>query len=168
MASRFRNQYSSARNEAFRWTPATGAVRLGRFGTGSNATSTATAVSGDGAIIGGAGHPILTGAVIWDASNTPTIVGGLPGDTNGAITALSRDGTVAAGNAVDAAGHERAFRWTFMGEVVPLATSSTFVATIASRHFGRRPAYHRLGERRERSGRCRRPAAATGTRRTRG
>jgi probable HAF family extracellular repeat protein len=119
-------------NEAFRWTPATGAVGLGRFGTGSNSTSTATAVSGDGAIIGGAGHPILTGAVIWDASNVPTIIGGLPGDTNGTITALSRDGTVAAGISVDAAGHERGFRWTSAREVVPLATTGTFVATIAT------------------------------------
>jgi probable HAF family extracellular repeat protein len=118
-------------NEAFRWTPATGAVGLGRFGTGSNSTSTATAVSGDGAIIGGAGHPVLTGAVIWNASNVPTFIGGLPGDTNGAITALSRNGTIAAGISVDAAGHERAFRWTSTGEVVPLATG-TFVGTIAS------------------------------------
>ena len=119
-------------NEAFRWTPATGAVGLGRFGTVSNSTSTATAVSGDGAIIGGAGHPILTSAVIWDASNVPAIIGGLPGDTNGTITALSRDGTVAAGISVDAAGHERGFRWTSGRGVGPLATTGTFVATIAT------------------------------------
>jgi uncharacterized membrane protein len=119
-------------NEAFRWTPATGAVALGRFGTGSNSTSTASAVSGDGAIIGGAGHSILAGAVIWDASNAPTMIGGLPGDTTGAITALNRDGTIAAGVSVDATGHERAFRWTSTGEAVPLATTGTFVATIAT------------------------------------
>ena len=119
-------------NEAFRWTPAIGAIGLGRFGTGSNSTSTASAVSGDGAIIGGAGHPALTGAVIWDASNVPTMIGGLPGDPDGAITALSRDGTVAAGISVDAAGNERAFRRTSTGEVVPLATTRTFTATIAT------------------------------------
>ena len=119
-------------NEAFRWTQATGAVGLGRFGTGSNSTSTATAVSGDGAIIGGAGHPVLTGAVIWDASNVPTIIGGLAGDTSGVITALSRDGTVAAGISLDAAGHERAFRWTSTREVVALDTTGTFVGTIAT------------------------------------
>ena len=118
-------------NEAFRWTPAAGAIGLGRFGTGSNSTSTASAVSGDGAFIGGAGHPALTGAVVWDASNVPRIIGGLPGDTGGAITALSRDGMVAAGISVNAAGHERAFRWTSTVEIVPLATG-TFVATIAT------------------------------------
>ena len=72
------------------------------------------------------------GAVIWDASNVPTIIGGLAGDTSGVITALSRDGTVAAGISLDAAGHERAFRWTSTGEVVALDTTGTFVGTIAT------------------------------------
>jgi len=114
-------------NEAFRWTPATGAVRLGRFGTGSNAVSSASAISSDGAIVGGAGHPALTGAVMWDASNTATIIGGLPGDTNGAILALSRDGTVAAGASVDANGLQRAFRWTSATGPLALAMDSGYV-----------------------------------------
>jgi hypothetical protein len=46
-----------------RWT-ASGASGLGRFGTGSNAVSSAIAISGDGRFVGGAGHPVLTGAVI--------------------------------------------------------------------------------------------------------
>jgi uncharacterized membrane protein len=114
-------------NEAFRWTAATSAVGLGRFGTGSNGASTAVAVSGDGAIVGGAGHPVLTGAVIWDALNVATVIGGLPGDTNGGIVALSRNGTVAAGLSVDASGHERAFRWMAATGPVALATSSAYV-----------------------------------------
>ncbi len=118
-------------NEALRWTQATGAVGLGRFGAGSNATSAAAAISGDGAIIGGAGHPVLTGAILWNASNVPTIVGGLPGDTGGAITALSRDGAVAVGLSLDSAGRERAFRWTAGTGSVRLA-AGTFVATVAA------------------------------------
>lgn len=114
-------------NEAFRWTPATGSVRLGRFGTGSNAASSASTVSSDGATVGGAGHPALTGAVIWNASNTATIIGGLPGDTNGTILALSHDGTIAAGASVDANGLQRAFRWTSATGPVPLTTDSAYV-----------------------------------------
>lgn len=119
-------------SEAFRWTAASGVVGLGRFGTGSNATSTASAVSGNGEITGGAGHPALTGAVLWDANGAPTIIGGLPGDTNGTVTALSRDGKVAAGVSVDAAGHARAFRWTGLSGVMPLGTRDAFTATVAS------------------------------------
>ena len=120
----------AALNEGYRWTPATGAVGLGRFGTGSNSSSTASAVSANGAVIGGAGHPALTGAVIWDASNVPTIIGALPGDSHGTIAAISGDGTVAAGVSVDAAGHARGFRWTAAGGVVPLRTSVAFVGMI--------------------------------------
>lgn len=122
----------AAMNEGYRWTSAAGAVGLGRFGTGSNSTSTASAVSASGALIGGAGHPALTGAVIWDAANVPTIIGGLPGDSQGTITALSRDGTVAAGVSVDAAGHARGFRWNSAGDIVPLATSEAFIGTITA------------------------------------
>ena len=119
-------------NEAFRWTLGIGSVRLGRFEQGSNSVRTATAVSADGRIIGGTGHPALTGAVVWDASDAPTITGGLPGDTNGSITALSGDGTVAAGVSSDAASHQRAFRWNASRGPVPLSTTGTFVATIAT------------------------------------
>jgi len=116
-------------SEAVRWTLGQEPVGLGRFGTGSGATSTATAVSGDGLIVGGAGHPALTGALLWNAANVPTVIGGLPGDTRGSITALSRDGAVAAGVSVDGADHERAFRWTPATGPVLLGSAASFVGT---------------------------------------
>jgi uncharacterized membrane protein len=116
-------------NEAVRWTAA-GATGLGRFGTGSNAASSAVAVSGDGRVIGGAGHPVLTGAVVWDASGTPMVVGGLPGDTQGTITALSVDGSVAAGVSVSASGYARAFRWTAATGAVALDSDPGLTATV--------------------------------------
>jgi len=48
----------------------------------------------------------------------------LPGDTNGAILALSRDGTVAAGASVDTNGLQRAFRWTSATGPLALAMDS--------------------------------------------
>lgn len=119
-------------NEAFRWTTATGTVGLGRFGPGSIAASTASAVSSDGQVVGGAGDAVVTGAVLWNAVGLPTIVGGLPGDSNGTITALSRDGKIASGVSVDATGHERAFRWTSTTGVVALQSDATLVATTAT------------------------------------
>ena len=149
-------------NEGYRWTPATGAVGLGRFGTGSNSTSTASAVSGDGRIIGGAGHPVLTGAVIWDASNVPTIIGGLPGDTHGTFTAISGDGTVAAGVSVDVAGHSRGFRWTSARRSRSACHDSGVRRDNRDRHFGRRPADRRLGGPGERWSRHRRSVGRVG------
>ena len=119
-------------DEAFRWTGQTGAAGLGRFGPGSNAMSTASAVSYDGQVIGGAGNPVLTGAVIWDANGTPTIIGGLPGDIGGTITALSRNGTFAVGVSLNAAARERAFRWSATTGVTALAASDTWVETVAA------------------------------------
>lgn len=119
-------------NEAFRWTEASGPIGLGRLGTGSNAMSTAVAISADGTHIGGAGHPVLTGAVIWDSSNTPLVIGALPGDSYAAITALSGDGSVAAGVSVDMAGQPRGFRWTSSGAIVALATDDMFYSTTTT------------------------------------
>jgi len=116
-------------SEAVRWTVGQEPVGLGRFGTGSGATSAATAVSGDGLVIGGAGHPALTGAILWNATNVPMVIGGLPGDTRGSLTALSRDGAIATGVSVDSGDHERAFRWTAMSGAVPLERTARFVAT---------------------------------------
>jgi probable HAF family extracellular repeat protein len=65
-------------SEAFRWTSQAGTVGLGRFGTGSNATSAASAISADGHVVGGAGHVVLAGAVIWNLDNTATIIGNPP------------------------------------------------------------------------------------------
>jgi probable HAF family extracellular repeat protein len=110
-------------NTAFRWTASSGAVALARFGGGSNQQSTATAISLDGAVIVGAGHPVLTGAVIWAADGSPTILRKLPGDASGTATAVSRDGSVVVGSSLDAAGNSRAFRWTQQTGMVDLGNA---------------------------------------------
>ena len=110
-------------NTAFRWTSSSGAVALGRFGGGSNQQSTASAISLDSAVIVGAGHPVLTGAVIWAADGRPTILGKLPGDATGTATAVSSDGSVVVGSSLDAAGNSRAFRWTQQTGMVDLGNA---------------------------------------------
>ena len=110
-------------NTAFRWTPTTASVSLGRFGGGSDQQSTAVAVSQDGTVIVGAGHPVLTGAVMWAAMGSPIILGKLPGDAESAATAVSRDGSVVVGSSMDNAGNSRAFRWTQQTGMVDLGNS---------------------------------------------
>jgi uncharacterized membrane protein len=58
------------------------------------------------------------------------IVGGLPGDTQGTITALSADGSVAAGVSVNTTGLARAFRWTAATGAVALDTDPGLIATV--------------------------------------
>ena len=108
---------------AFRWTPDTGAVALDRFGTGSNLQSSATAVSLDGAVTVGAGHPALTGAVAWPTAGVPIVLGKLPGDVEAIATAASRDGTVVVGSSLDSASHSRGFRWTAASGMLGLVSS---------------------------------------------
>jgi len=120
-------------NTAFRWTASMGSVALGRFGTGSNQQSAALAISMDGSVIVGAGHPALTGAVMWSADGSPTILGKLPGDAAGAATAVSRDGSVVVGSSTDNAGTSRAFRWTQQTGMVDLGNSvSGLLGSFAS------------------------------------
>ena len=108
---------------AFRWTPDTGAVALDRFGTGSNLQSSATAVSLDGAVTVGAGHPALTGAVAWPTAGVPIVLGKLPGDVEAIATAASRDGTVVVGSSLDSASHSSGFRWTAASGMLGLVSS---------------------------------------------
>lgn len=118
-------------SEAFRWSDREGTIGLGRFGTGSNATSGATAISADGRVVGGAGHPVLIGAIVWDGDR-PIIVGNPPGDSSGAITGLSTDGSVAVGVSVDGNHRTRAFRWRRNTGIEPLPRADAFIATFAA------------------------------------
>jgi probable HAF family extracellular repeat protein len=111
-------------NAAFRWMASTGSVALSQFGGGSNQQSTAVAISRDGAVIAGAGHPVLTGAVIWATDGSPTILGKLPGHGSGTATAVSRDGSVVVGLSTDGAGNSRAFRWTRQTGMADLGNAS--------------------------------------------
>jgi probable HAF family extracellular repeat protein len=110
-------------NTAFRWTASTGSIALSRFGGGSNQQSTAIAISLDGGVIVGAGHPSLTGAVMWTTDGSPTLLGKLPGDAEGTATAVSSDGSVVVGSSRDSAGNYRAFRWTQQTGMVALANN---------------------------------------------
>lgn len=98
--------------EAFRWLADAAPVGLGRFGGGSDQTSSAAAISADGRLVVGVGHPVLTGALAWDATGTATVLGKLPTDASAAATAASRDGAVVVGASLDSAGNAHAFRWT--------------------------------------------------------
>ena len=110
-----------ANNTGFRWTAATGPVALSRFGGGSNQQGTAVAISLDGAVVVGTGHPALTGAVLWAADGSAAILGKLAGDAEAMATSVSRDGSVVVGFSVDNAGSRRAFRWTQQTGMVALS-----------------------------------------------
>jgi probable HAF family extracellular repeat protein len=125
-----------ANNTAFRWTAATGPVALSRLGPGSNQQGTATAISRDGSVIAGAGHPVLTGAAIWSADGSATILGKLPGDAEGVATALSSNGSVVAGVSTSNTGTLHAFRWTSQSGMVDLGAGGgglpgTFATSIS-------------------------------------
>ena len=111
-----------ANNTAFRWTSATGPVALSRLGPGSNQQGTAMAISRDGSIIAGAGHPVLTGAAIWLADGSATILGKLPDDVEGMATGVSSDGSVVTGVSTGSSGTPHAFRWTQQGVMVDLGS----------------------------------------------
>ncbi len=107
-------------NTAFRWMAPTGPIPLSRFGGGSDQQSTAAAISADGAVIAGAGHPVLTGAVIWRADGSATVLGKLPGDAEAIASAASRDGSVVVGSSKDNMGNYHAFRWAMETGMVAL------------------------------------------------
>ena len=113
-----------ANNTAFRWTAATGPVALSRLGPGSNQQGTATAISRDGSVIAGAGHPVLTGAVIWSAEGSATVLGMLPGDAEAMATGVSSDGLVVIGVSTGRSGTPHAFRWTQQAGMVDLGSGA--------------------------------------------
>lgn len=123
-------------NTAFRWTAAAGPVALSRLGLGSNQQGTASAISRDGSVIAGGGHPVLTGAAIWSADGSATILGTLPGDAVGMATAISSDGSVVTGVSTGSTGTPHAFRWTQQGGMVDLGSGpgglpGTFATSIS-------------------------------------
>jgi len=111
-----------AGNAGFRWTQTSGMTSLGQFGGGTSRASNAMAISRDGATIVGAGHPVLTGAVWWDAAGQVTVLGHLQNDVAAVATAVARDGATIVGYSSDGLARERAFRWT-------LATGMTLLGS---------------------------------------
>jgi probable HAF family extracellular repeat protein len=112
-------------NEAFVWSEATGSVGLGKFGPGLGAGSTAMAISKNGAVVAGAGHPFKTGAMLWNLGAGTVTIGMLPGDASASATAVSRDGAVVAGTSDDSTNNHHAWRWTQQGGLVALQGSIT-------------------------------------------
>jgi probable HAF family extracellular repeat protein len=123
----------AAGNTAFRWSAATGTVALSRFGGGSGQQSAATAISANGSVIAGVGHPVLTGAVTWAADGTATVLGKIPGDAEATATTLSRDGSVVVGVSTSNAGVPRGFRWTQASGMVDLGgpAAGTMAASVS-------------------------------------
>jgi len=120
-------------NSAFRWTEVTGMVSLGQFGTGSNRTSNALAISNDASTIVGMGHPVLTGALLWNSVGEAFVLGLLPGDISAAATAVSRDGSTVVGYSTQSSSHPRAFRWTPQTGMAAIAsTTDSLTDVIAS------------------------------------
>jgi probable HAF family extracellular repeat protein len=123
-----------AGNSGFHWTEQTGGVSLGQFGGGNNRASNALAISSDGGTVVGVGHPVLTGAVVWNLRGETRLLGALPGDVSAGANSVSRDGSVVAGYSIDSSSHQRAFRWTplaGMAVLAPPADTSCDVAVSA-------------------------------------
>jgi len=78
------------------------------------------AISRNGAVVAGAGHPFKTGAMVWNLGNGAVTIGMLPGNISAIATAVSRDGSVVAGTSDDSAGNHHAWRWTQQGGLVAL------------------------------------------------
>jgi probable HAF family extracellular repeat protein len=119
-------------SEAYRWTESTGSVGLGRFGGGSDQTSSAAALSSDGRVVVGAGHPTLTGAVLWVFGGGSIVLGRLPGDAFATASAVSKDGAVVVGSSTDNSQRSRAFRWTQQTGMVALPDAPGGTSGMAS------------------------------------
>jgi probable HAF family extracellular repeat protein len=116
--------------EAFRWTPSGGMVGLGFLSAGSN-TSTAFAVSGNGAVVVGMSGVVdvnvqfqsYTEAFRWTQAGGMVGLGFLPGgapsstlSSVSAAFAVNADGSVVVGNSNSGSSSiGRAFRWTQNG-----------------------------------------------------
>lgn len=133
-------QSNSSTGRAFRWTAALGLLDLGTLSGGSS--SSADAVSADGATI--VGWSSRTGstsrATRWTttdnwASVIRTDLGTLPGAALGNVSkaeAVSSDGSIIVGDAVNSAGRQRAFRWTSASGMVDLGTLTGVVMSGAT------------------------------------
>jgi uncharacterized membrane protein len=107
---------ASARYVAFRWTLAGGYEFLPRPAGDSGA---AQGVSADGSVVVGTfadstSQPPFNRGFIWSAAAGVSEVPAPPGAGAGNVTpwAVSADGRIAVGQAINASGHPQAFRWT--------------------------------------------------------
>ena len=133
--------------QAFRWTAATGMLRLGfvadASGYASNGFSVATGVSADGAVIVGYGNAAADSelAFRWTTTTGVVSLGSLAGADGFSSRALgvSADGSVIVGQSQDSRDFLEPFRWTASGGMVGLGfigggagASSTGAATAVN------------------------------------
>jgi len=125
--------------ESFRWTEDTGITPLEN--NPASATFIATAISGDGLIVGGLGknpaEPSVQKAFRWDAVAGPVALDPtLPGHFSG-VTGASADGSVLVGYMEVYIGEflyrNRAFRWTLADGIVDLGTVGNAVSDSLAR-----------------------------------
>ncbi|MEO1718344.1 MAG: GC-type dockerin domain-anchored protein [Planctomycetota bacterium] len=107
--------------EGFRWTRDTGIVGIGDLPGGPDFTR-AFGVSGDGSVIAGTGRGLLPGLEMtrWVGGGPPTPLGFLPGGGQTGALAISNDGLVLVGEAVNPDGRPEAVFWTELGGFVRL------------------------------------------------
>jgi probable HAF family extracellular repeat protein len=99
------------REQAFRWTAATGMVGLG-FLPGGN-FSDANGVNADGTVVvGGSSQLGMAGQAFRWVNGTMTGLGFLPGDIASVAAGVNADGTVVVGDSGTPRGQTQAFRWT--------------------------------------------------------
>ncbi len=123
-------QSNSSTGRAFLWTAASGLRDLGTLIGGS--TSSADAISTDGTtIVGWSSRPGSTQRATqwtttdnWASANLADL-GTLPGAAVSGVSdakAISGDGSIIVGDAINSAGRQRAFRWTGSSGMVELGT----------------------------------------------
>lgn len=119
-------------NTGIRWTESAGMISLGQFGNGGFRSSNALAISSDGSIIVGIGHPVLNGAVLWDSAGVASILGKVEGDISAAANAVSRDGSVVAGYSTQPSGYQRAFHWTKQTGMTAIFSASDLFSDVVA------------------------------------
>lgn len=116
---------ASGYQEAFRWTPGGGIVRLGYLPGGMTSYSYAYGINADGSVVvGGSSSAVGTEAFRWTAGTGMLGLGGLAGgDGSSEAYGVSGDGSVVVGTS-DSANGQEAFRWTAGGGMVGLGDLS--------------------------------------------
>jgi probable HAF family extracellular repeat protein len=131
---------------AFRWSKDKGVVLLGLLpGAPSSGSSYAEVISADGRVIAGASTSALSDrfeAFLWTQESEMIPCGDLPGGTfDGGISALSRDGSIAAGYSnsqnCDSPTRYEAFRYTAGAGMIglgdlPGGTFNSFAAAMSA------------------------------------
>lgn len=133
----------ASNNRGFAWTQAGGVVGFGQYGGGMGASSTATSIAPNGSVVGGAGNPFLSGAMLWSLPGATPEFLGKPGpqDLSATVTAIlfgnafdprGLPALAALGAGTDANGNLAMFMWTQAGGMVKLGAAAVPMAGSAN------------------------------------